>query len=173
MKLEKYIRDVPDFPKEGILFKDITPLLNDLYAFTTAVEAMADVARKWKAEKIVGIESRGFIFGSAVAYNLGIGFVPVRKPGKLPFTTIQETYSLEYGTDALEMHTDAFRKGERAVIIDDLLATGGTARAAFRLAESGGAEVMGAIFLVELAFLNGRDALKGKRVHTFISYERE
>lgn len=170
MNLDSFIRDIPDFPKEGILFKDITPLLGDPYAFSFVTEKMAEYAGKAGAEKIFGIESRGFIFGGAVADRLGIGFVPVRKPGKLPFTTIQESYSLEYGTDSLEVHADAVRPGERVVIIDDLLATGGTARAAARLVESLNAEVSGIAFLIELSFLDGRSKLKGYDLHTFISY---
>ena len=170
MKLESYIRDVPDFPKEGIIFKDITPLLADPYAFTQAVDRMADVVQRAKAEKILGIESRGFIFGSAIAYKLGVGFVPVRKPGKLPYTTIRESYSLEYGTDSLEIHSDAVREGEKVAIVDDLLATGGTAAATVKLAESLKGNVVAIVFLVELTFLHGREKLMDHKVTSLISY---
>jgi adenine phosphoribosyltransferase len=170
MDLTAYIRDIPDFPKPGILFKDITPLLGDPAAFAFAVGRMEEAARAMKAEKILGIESRGFIFGGALALRMGVGFVPVRKPGKLPFTTIRETYDLEYGQDSLEIHGDAVRGGERVAVVDDLLATGGTALAAIRLAEKLGAEVAGLVCLVELDFLHGRDRLRGHEVHSLIHF---
>src|SRR5262249_54745156 len=147
------IRDVPDFPKPGILFKDITPLLADGDAFRASIQHLADRAAALRPDAVVAIESRGFVFGAGVAAALGVGFVPVRKPGKLPWRARRVEYALEYGTDALEMHEDALAPGERAVIVDDLLATGGTAAAAARLAASAGAEVAGCLFVIELEFL--------------------
>lgn len=153
------IRDVPDFPKPGILFKDITPVLSDPVLFKLVVDAFAARLKQKSVEKIAGIESRGFIFGAAVACQLGVGFVPVRKKGKLPYKTIEQSYELEYGTATLEIHEDAFRAGERVAVVDDLLATGGTAKAAATLIEKLGANVVELDFLVELAFLKGRDKL--------------
>ena len=153
------IRDIPDFPKPGILFKDITPILSDPALFKTVVDAFAARHKNSGVTKIAAVESRGFLFGAAVAYQLGLGLVPVRKKGKLPYKTVEQTYDLEYGTATLEIHQDAFRAGDRVVLIDDLLATGGTARAAAELIEKLGASVVEIDFLVELAFLKGRDKL--------------
>jgi len=163
------IRDVPDFPKPGILFKDITPLLGDGPAFRLVTDLLAEHVAARKPELIVGIESRGFIFGAALAERLGVGFVPVRKPGKLPYKTTRETYSLEYGTDALEMHEDAVEK-RRCLIVDDLLATGGTAAATARLVERQGGIVDGFAFVIELEFLKGRARLGGRTVNALIHY---
>ena len=153
------IRDIPDFPKPGILFKDITPVLSDPVLFKAVVDAFAARHKANGVTKIAAVESRGFLFGAAVAYQLGIGLVPVRKKGKLPYKTVEQTYDLEYGTATLEIHQDAFRAGERVALIDDLLATGGTARAAAELIEKLGASVVELDFLVELSFLKGRDKL--------------
>lgn len=167
------IRDVADFPKPGIIFKDITPLLADPAAFRQAVDQLAEPFRGAGVELVVAAEARGFIFGGAVACQLGAGFVPVRKPGKLPHETAEETYELEYGTDALEIHTDAVRPGQRVLLLDDLLATGGTMLATARLVEKLGAEVVGMVFLIELSFLAGREKLKDYRLVTLIQYEEE
>ncbi len=167
------IRDVADFPKPGIIFKDITPLLGDPAAFRQAVDQLAEPFRGAGVELVVAAEARGFIFGGAVACELGAGFVPVRKPGKLPHQTAEETYELEYGTDALEIHTDAVRPGQRVLLLDDLLATGGTMLATVRLVEKLGAEVVGIVFLIELSFLAGREKLKDYRLVTLIQYEEE
>ncbi len=167
------IRDVADFPKPGIIFKDITPLLADPAAFRQAVDQLAEPFRGAGVELVVAAEARGFIFGGAVACELGAGFVPVRKPGKLPHETAEETYELEYGTDALEIHTDAVRPGQRVLLLDDLLATGGTMLATARLVEKLGAEVVGIVFLIELSFLAGREKLKDYRLVTLIQYEEE
>ena len=153
------IRDIPDFPKPGILFKDITPVLSDPALFKFAVDAFVARHRGSGATKVAVVESRGFLFGSAVAYQLGLGLVPIRKKGKLPYKTVEQSYDLEYGQATLEIHEDAFRAGDRVVIIDDLLATGGTARAAAELVEKLGAVVVELDFLVELAFLKGRNKL--------------
>jgi adenine phosphoribosyltransferase len=171
--LKKTIRDVYDFPKKGIVFKDITTLLKDAKAFRETIDAMCEPFHEPLPEAIVGIESRGFIFGSAMAYRLGIPFVPVRKPGKLPAETVREEYTLEYGKDAIEMHRDAIRESMRVLIVDDLLATGGTAAATVRLVQKLNGIVVGTVFLIELAFLNGRDLLKNVPVHTVISYSAE
>ncbi|HEY8523422.1 MAG TPA: adenine phosphoribosyltransferase [Acidimicrobiales bacterium] len=157
--LSSRLRDVPDFPKPGIVFKDLTPLLADVEAFRYTVDALADRVAERSVEKVVGIEARGFIFASAVAYRLGAGLVPVRKPGKLPWRTATETYELEYGTDALEIHEDAIAAGDDVYVIDDVLATGGTAAATCRLVERLGGRVAGAGFVVELGFLSGRAKL--------------
>ena len=170
MDLTAFIRDIPDFPKPGILFKDITPLLGDPAAFAVAIGRMEESARGMRVTKVLGIESRGFIFGGALALRMGVGFVPVRKPGKLPYATIRETYDLEYGQDSLEIHGDAVKRGERVAVVDDLLATGGTALATIRLAEKLGAEVAGLVCLVELDFLHGRDRLTGYEVHSLIHF---
>ena len=170
MDLRSYIRDVPDFPKKGILFKDITPLLGDPGALRMAIDGLADRFRTARINRVVGIESRGYIFAPAIALRLEAGFVPVRKPGKLPCETVAEEYALEYGTDRLEMHADAVAKGDRVLIVDDLLATGGTASATRRLAERLGAEVVGAGFIVELKFLEGRSKLPGLEVVSLIDY---
>jgi adenine phosphoribosyltransferase len=168
--LRSLIRDVPDFPKPGIVFKDITPLLQDSEALREALERLAAHFRKRGISKVIGIESRGYIFAPAIAAALGAGFVPVRKPGKLPWKTASEEYSLEYGKDRLEIHLDALARGERALIVDDLLATGGTAAATRRLAERLGAEVVGAGFLVELTFLEGRARLLGMEVVSLVQF---
>ncbi len=170
MDLRTYIRDVPDFPKKGIVFKDITPLLGDKDALHYALNALADRFKDRGIDKVVGIESRGYIFAPAIALGLGAGFVPVRKPGKLPWRTAVEEYELEYGKDRLEIHVDAIRPGERVLIVDDLLATGGTASAAHRLVKRLQGIVLGSGFLVELAFLEGRARLPGMDVVSLIQY---
>ena len=170
-ELRKYIRDIPDFPKEGILFKDITPLLADGRALKMAIVAMAAPFVGKGIERVVGIESRGFLFGPGVAEQLGCGFAPVRKPGKLPYQTEQLSYDLEYGSDTLEIHTDAVPSGGKVLIVDDLLATGGTAAATARLIEKVGGRVWGYAFAVELLFLHGRKVLPEADVHALIGYE--
>jgi adenine phosphoribosyltransferase len=170
MDLRTYIRDVPDFPKKGIVFKDITPLLGDKDALHYALNALADRFKDRGIDKVVGIESRGYIFAPAIALGLGAGFVPVRKPGKLPWRTAVEEYELEYGKDRLEIHVDAIRPGEKVLIVDDLLATGGTASAAHRLVKRLQGIVVGSGFLVELAFLEGRARLPGMDVVSLIQY---
>jgi len=159
--LKSFIRDVPGFPKEGIIFKDITPLLRDKDKFGKAVDLIADKFKGKKIDFILSVESRGFIFGAAVAYKLGVGLVPIRKKGKLPYETHSITYDLEYGKDTLEVHRDAFRKGDRVLIVDDLLATGGTSKAVVELVERMGGKVIGLAFLIELTALKGRDKLRG------------
>ncbi|MDX1931817.1 MAG: adenine phosphoribosyltransferase [Capsulimonadales bacterium] len=163
------IRDVPDFPVPGILFKDITPALADAAALREIIAAMAEAIRPMQPDHIVGIESRGFIFGVPVALELGIGFSPIRKPGKLPYEKIAQEYTLEYGTNVIEIHTDAVRPGQRVVIVDDLLATGGTAQAAGRLVEAISGQVVGYGFVVELAFLGGRARLE-RQIASLITY---
>jgi adenine phosphoribosyltransferase len=172
MDLRDYIRDVPDFPKPGIVFKDITPLLIEPRAFDAAVRALADYARPLGVELIVAAEARGFIFGGALARELGVGFVPARKPGKLPQETVSVQYGLEYGLDTLELHADALSGGTRVLIHDDVLATGGTAKAKIELVEQLGGQVAGCAFVVELAFLEPRKLLAGYDVHALVSYER-
>ena len=164
------IREVPDWPKKGILFYDITTLLKDKAGFRRLIDALADQFNGKHIDLVLGIEARGFIFGPALAYRLGAGFVPVRKPNKLPAATARITYDLEYGTDSLEIHRDAIRAGDRVLIVDDLLATGGTARACARLARELGAEVTGVGVVVELEFLNGRSKLDGVDVYSLIKY---
>jgi adenine phosphoribosyltransferase len=171
--LGEHIRDIPDFPKPGILFKDITPLLLDASALSDAVGELADWARPLDVDFVVAAEARGFILGAAIARDLGVGFVPARKPGKLPHETISAEYILEYGVDALEMHADALADGARVLLHDDLLATGGTARALAELIEGAGAQIAGCAFLVELAFLGGRERLTGYDVHALLSYDGE
>lgn len=149
------IRDIPDFPKPGILFRDITPLLGDTVAFRTSIDLLAEQVRPLAPDVVVGIESRGFLFGAPLAYTLGIGFVPVRKPGKLPHETTRVDYDLEYGTDAVEMHSDAIARGTRVLVVDDVIATGGTARATCELVKRLGGDIVGAAFLIELSFLDG------------------
>ncbi len=168
MDLSQKIRSIPDFPKKGVIFKDITTLLADGQALREAIAQMKARYEDVKIDAVVGIESRGFIFGGILAYEWGIGLIPVRKPGKLPYKTIRESYALEYGTDTLEMHADALKKGQKALIVDDLLATGGTAAATIRLAEKLGAQVVGCCFLIEIDFLNGRKKLDGYRVESLI-----
>jgi adenine phosphoribosyltransferase len=173
MDLSAHIRDIPDFPKPGILFKDITPLLLDAEALSEAVTQLADWARPLDVDYVVAAEARGFILGAAIAREIGTGFVPARKPGKLPHETISAEYILEYGVDALEMHADALADGARVLLHDDLLATGGTARALAELIEGTGAQIAGCAFLVELTFLGGRERLKGYDVHALLSYDGE
>ncbi len=164
------IRAIPDFPKPGILFRDIMPLLQDAQTLRAAVDRMADWAVGRHVDVVLGAESRGFILGSALAYALNAGFVCARKPGKLPYTTVSESYELEYGTDALEVHADAISPGMNVLVHDDLLATGGTAAAKVRLAQKMGGTVVGAAFLIELADLHGRDKLAGVDIFTLITY---
>jgi adenine phosphoribosyltransferase len=171
--LGAHIRDIPDFPKPGILFKDITPLLLDADALDRAVTELADWARPLNVDLVAAAEARGFILGGALARELGVGFVPARKPGKLPHETISAEYILEYGVDALEMHADALADGARVLLHDDLLATGGTAAALADLIEGTGAEIAGCAFLVELAFLGGRERLQGYEVHSLLTYDGE
>lgn len=170
LNLEAFIRDIPDFPKKGIMFKDITPLLKDKKALKAAVDALAAKFRTSRVKYVVAVESRGFIFGTALAYRMGVGFIPVRKKGKLPYKTTSVTYDLEYGTDTLEIHEDAFKKGDRVLIIDDLLATGGTVGAVVRLVEGQGAKIAGIGFVIELAFLNGRSRLEGYPVFSAVQF---
>lgn len=169
-RLRALVRDIPDFPKKGILFRDITPLLSDAEALRAAIEAMAAPFAEARVERVIGIESRGFVLGAPVALRLGAGFVPVRKAGKLPSARIAESYALEYGNDHLEMHRDAARPGERVLVVDDLLATGGTAAATVTLARRLGADVVACAFLVELTPLGGRRRLEGIDVHSVIRY---
>lgn len=167
---EKLIRDIPDFPKPGILFKDITPVLGDFAAFNQVIDLFVEWASTRKPDVIVGVESRGFVFGAPVALKMGVGFVPVRKLGKLPHETIQEEYALEYGTAVVEVHRDAILPGQRVLIVDDLLATGGTAVASAKLVEALGATVIGFTFLIELGFLSGRDKLTAYDVQALVNY---
>ena len=170
-EFKKLIREVPDFPKPGILFYDITTLLNDKSGLRRVIDAMTDKAKAHRPDVILGIEARGFIFAPAIAYNLGVRFVPVRKPKKLPAATEKISYALEYGTDTLEIHSDAVRAGDRVSIVDDLLATGGSSLAAIRLVEKLGATVSGVAFVIELDFLKGRDLLNGYDVSALIHYD--
>ena len=165
-----YIRDIPDFPKKGIIFKDITPLLSDPSALALSVELLANPFRGKGIDLVVGAESRGFIFGIAVAQALSAGFVPIRKPGKLPANTARMTYDLEYGTDSLEIHTDAIKRGQKIVMVDDLLATGGTMRACCDLVKNLGGSIQGIAVLIELAFLPGREKLKEYDVKSIIQF---
>jgi adenine phosphoribosyltransferase len=171
--IQSLIRDIPDFPKPGIVFKDITPLLADAKAMALIYEALAApyLNLDEPVTKVLGIESRGFIFGTPLAHKLGCGFVPVRKPGKLPWKTVSESYALEYGEDTLQLHEDAVKPGERIVIVDDLLATGGTLSATCRLAGKLGAKIVGCSVVIELGFLKGRDKLDGIPMHSLINYE--
>ncbi|MER3403264.1 MAG: adenine phosphoribosyltransferase [Armatimonadota bacterium] len=164
------VRDIPNFPEPGIIFKDITPVLKHPQALREVVDLMADHARSLKPDVVAGIESRGFVFGLPIAVNLGLGFIPVRKLGKLPGEKIAEEYALEYGTNTVEMHVDAVEPGQRVVVVDDLLATGGTAAAAARLIERLGGTVAGFVFLIELTFLHGRQNLRGYDVYSLIQY---
>ncbi|MEA2126986.1 MAG: adenine phosphoribosyltransferase [Solirubrobacteraceae bacterium] len=171
--LRAFIRDIPDYPQAGIVFRDITPLLLDASALDAAVTGLVDWVRPRDVDLVVAAEARGFILGGAVARQIGAGFVPARKPGKLPHDTVSAEYILEYGVDALEMHADALAHGTRVLVHDDLLATGGTARALCELVERAGGVVVGCAFLVELAFLDGRTALAGRDVQSLITYESE
>lgn len=173
LDLKKYVANIVDFPKKGIIFRDITPVIQNNEAFSYACEMLAKYAKSKGATVIAGPESRGFIFGCPVAKDLNLGFVPIRKPGKLPRETIEEKYDLEYGTNILCMHKDALKKGDKVFIIDDLLATGGTALASIKLCERLGAEVVGLGFVIELVDLKGRDTLKGYDVFTLIEFEGE
>lgn len=164
------IRDIPDFPKPGIIFKDITPVLKDPELLKLCIDRIRDKISDIDVDYIVGIESRGFIFGSALAYAMGVGFIPIRKPGKLPYKKKSITYTLEYGEDTLEIHEDAVEKGKKVLIVDDLLATGGTAAATINLLEGLGADVVGALFLIELLALKGREKLFACKVTSLISY---
>lgn len=168
MDLARYLRDVPDFPKPGILFKDISPLLSDPAALRTTIARLAGIT--WgKVDKVAAIESRGFLFGAPLAIELGVGFVPIRKPGKLPWRTNRVEYVLEYGTDAVEMHADALQEGTRVLLVDDVLATGGTMAAASKLVEAAGGIVVGCAFVLELGFLKGRTKLHPRRVEALVT----
>jgi adenine phosphoribosyltransferase len=171
--LKKMIRNVPDFPKKGIVFRDITTLLQDPAGLRAVLDGMVEILRDQKVDKVAGVESRGFIFGAALADRLGAGFVPVRKKGKLPATTVEVSYDLEYGSDQLELHADAVEPGEKVVIVDDLLATGGTAEATVKLLRILDADILGLMLLVELDFLNGRQRLEGIPVWSLVHYESE
>jgi adenine phosphoribosyltransferase len=171
--LEKSIRSIPDFPKPGILFRDVTTLIQNKAAFKKSVELLAKKYKGKKFDKVVGIEARGFIFGAAVAHKIGAGFVPVRKKGKLPFKTISQTYALEYGTDTLEIHQDAIKPGEKVLIIDDLLATGGTVSAVIKLIEQLKGKVAGIGFVIELVDLNGKDKFKEYPVYSLVKFSGE
>ena len=173
MDLKTKIRSIPDFPKKGIVFRDITTLLQDPAAYETAIDQFCMHFAKHKVTKVGVIESRGFIFGGPIAMALGVGLVPIRKKGKLPWDTVRQSYKLEYGTDSLEVHRDAVNKRDRVLIIDDLLATGGTARASTKLIEKRGAKVVGLGFLIELSFLGGRKKLSEYDVLTLINYDSE
>ena len=168
--LKAAIRDVPDFPKPGIVFKDITTLLRDRQLFRQAIDRLAGLVRDLRVDKVVAIESRGFILGGALAYQLGVGFVPVRKPGKLPWRARKASYSLEYGTDSLEMHEDALAAGDQVLVVDDVIATGGTAQAVGELCAGLGGRLQAYLFLVELGFLNGRQRLAGHDVRSLLRY---
>ena len=170
MKLDKFIRAIPDFPKKGILFRDITTLLNNPNAFRKSIQQMQIILKDYKIDVIVAPESRGFIFAGALAYKLGCSFVPVRKPGKLPWKTYKAKYSLEYGEDSLEIHQDAFKKGTRVLILDDLLATGGTVKAITSLVKKLKGKIVGIIFLIELTALGGRKKVKNLPVYSLIKY---
>ncbi len=173
MELKKLIRDVPNFPKQGIIFKDITTLLKDPKGLNSAADELFNLLYNKQITKVAGIESRGFILGAIVAQKLGVGFVPIRKPSKLPAETISESYALEYGTDRIEIHKDAIQEGDKILLHDDLLATGGTMEAACKLVERLGGEVVQISFLIELNFLNGRDKLKKYDVRSLIQYDSE
>lgn len=170
MSIEAFIRAIPDFPLPGILFRDITPLLKDAQAFRASVDLFVDRFKDRDVQHVVGIEARGYMLGAPLAYGIGAGFIPVRKPGKLPYSKLSESYALEYGTNSLEIHADALQNGDRVVVVDDLLATGGTAAATRRLLERLGAKVEAFAFLIELEALKGRAALEGAEVVSFIRY---
>lgn len=169
--IEEYVRNIPDFPEKGIIFRDITTVLGDAEGFQLAIDSYQEILKDVEFDVVAGLESRGFMFGTPVAYNMKKAFVPIRKKGKLPCETIGEEYSLEYGTAEIEIHVDAIQKGQKVVIIDDLIATGGTVEAAIKLVERLGGEVVACVFLIELEGLNGREKLTGYRVDSIISYE--
>lgn len=171
MELKDSIRSIEDYPVKGVVFRDITTLLRDKEAFQKAIDSLTEIAKEYKPDQIVGVEARGFIIGAALAYKLGCGFVPVRKPGKLPYDKISESYGLEYGQDVIELHVDAINKGEKVLIVDDLLATGGTSKAAADLVERLGGEVLAFIFMIELLDLNGRNMLEGYNIESLLKYE--
>ena len=171
MDLAMTIRSVPDFPVEGILFYDITAMLKDPEAFRESVDQLVNYYQETEVDVVVGVESRGFIFGAPLAYKLGVGFVPVRKPGKLPAEKLAESYELEYGTNTLEIHKDAIQQGQKVLVVDDLLATSGTAKATCNLVEKLGGQVVGVAFVIELNFLKGREQLKGYDVFSLLSYD--
>jgi adenine phosphoribosyltransferase len=173
MDLKAMIRNVPDFPKPGIVFRDITTLIKDGAALAEVAAQLAEHFRAQAPELVIGVESRGFILGTAVALQLGVGFIAARKPGKLPAATLKEEYELEYGADAIEIHTDAITPGQKVLLIDDLIATGGTALAAVKLVEQAGGAVVGCGFLIDLAFLNGTEKLSGYEVYSLIQYDSE
>lgn len=173
MDLKELIRTVPNFPKEGIMFRDITTLLKSPEGYRQTLDELVNLSKNKDITKVIGIESRGFIFGGSLAEKLGAGFVPVRKPGKLPAPTVSESYILEYGTDSIEIHKDAIAPGDRIILHDDLLATGGTMEAACKLVEKLGAEIVQISFLIELSFLNGKEKLKNYEVHSLINYDAE
>ncbi|GJQ49050.1 MAG: adenine phosphoribosyltransferase [Candidatus Kuenenia stuttgartiensis] len=168
--LKKLIRDVPDFPKVGVLFKDITPLLQDAKGLKDSIACIASYVENKKIDIVVGAEARGFILATTVAFSIGTGFVPIRKPGKLPYEKASMTYNLEYGTDTLEIHKDGIKKGQQVLMVDDLLATGGTMNACCKLVESLGGNIVGCAFLIELGFLNGRDILSKYDLFSLIKY---
>lgn len=170
MDFQNYIRDIPDWPKPGVIFKDITPLLRDRAAFKAAIDILASHYRSQSIDLVVSVEARGFIFGGALAYALGAGFIPARKPGKLPWTKIKIEYALEYGTDAIEMHQDAIVRGQRVLVFDDVLATGGTIEATVKLVNALGGAVVGAAFLIDLTFLHGAERLAGYDVKSLVQY---
>ena len=172
-ELFKVIRSIPDFPKKGVVFRDITTLLKDPTAFRTVVDLFCDRYKDSRIDKIVSVESRGFIFAAPLAYKLKAGFVPIRKPGKLPAETVKQQYTLEYGTDTVEIHRDAITRGERVLIHDDLLATGGTMAAASELVRRLGGKIVGLSFLIELSFLKGRDRLGNHEIYSILMYDRE
>lgn len=169
--LASLIRDIPDFPEPGVVFKDITPVLADGPAFATLIDALAEPYYNSGVTKVAGIEARGFTLATPVAGRLGAGFIPVRKPGKLPFDTVREDYTLEYGSDALEIHTDAAHAGEKILLVDDVIATGGTAAAAIRLLQAIGADVIGFAVFIELGFLDGARLLNGVPLHALVTYD--
>ena len=175
MDFKSIIRDIPDYPKKGIIFKDITTLLKNPKAFQEVINVFYEIIKSQKIDKIIGIESRGFIFGAPLAYKLNVGFIPIRKKGKLPGETISVNYDLEYGTDQIEMHIDALKKGERVILIDDLIATGGTALAAIELINKMEAEIIENLFLIDLTFLGGSQSIKelGYKVFSICNYEGE
>jgi adenine phosphoribosyltransferase len=170
LRAEQLVRDIPDFPKPGILFKDVVPVMEDGQALSEVVKALAGWARELNADAVAGVEARGFVFGAPLAVELGVGFIPIRKLGKLPYERVSEEYALEYGTATVEIHADSVKPGQRVVIVDDLLATGGTAAAAAKLVERVGGVVAGMGFLIELSFLDGRKPIADYNVHALITY---